>query len=310
MGLFGLFKPFGGGLSDGPSIGSGKSILNLFNDDDKGDKINEYRNEAEEYVEKGKHIYEKSKKKLEQVSRQTERCLRDHMDFKQRVSDELSGSTAAVIKEFRSFDIESRIKLPSVPRGDSSGFSLPNLIFDRSGIKSVSGIKSMFPQGPDPFMSLLTHYFTEKDYEKAREARRKARDYYDNVLEFQESVRLQCEKMKELQVFIGQERHVLESLMEKIRLMVGKLQSAMHRDSFTQEEADYLQSITSIIENMQQSISEDFLTDSGEVTQRYRHSLEQMEKLDQLLPGVPMIPGKSIGDLLRFLNKIERLKEY
>ena len=58
------------------------------------------------------------------------------------------------------------------------------------------------------------------------------------------------------------------------------------------------------------SISEDFLTDSGEVTQRYRHSLEQMEKLDQLLPGVPMIPGKSIGDLLRFLNKIERLKEY
>lgn len=304
MGLFGLFKPFGGGLSDGPSIGSGKSILNLLNDDDKGNKINECRSEAEEYVEKGKRIYEKSKEKLEQASRQTERCLRDHMDFKQRVADELSGSTAAVIKEFRSFDIESRIKLPSVPRGDSSGVSMPNFIFDRFGINS------MFPQGPDPFMSLLTRYFTEKDYEKAREARRKARDYYDNVLEFQESVRLQCEKMKELQVFIGQERHVLESLMEKIRLMVGKLQSAMHRDSFTQEEADYLQRITSIIENMQQSISEDFLTDSGEVTQRYRHSLEQMEKLDQLLPGVPMIPGKSIGDLLRFLNKIERLKEY
>lgn len=304
MGFFGLFGPFGGGFSDGPSIGSGKGILNLFNDDDKGDKINECRSEAEEYVEKGKRIYEKSKEKLEQTSRQTERCLRDHIDFKQRVSDELSGSTAAVIKEFKLFDIESRIELPSVPRGDLSGFSLPKLIFDKSGINSI------YPQGPDLFMSLLTHYFTEKDYEKAREARRKARDYYDNVLEFQESVRLQCEKMKELQAFIGQERHVWESLMEKVRLMVGKSQSAMHRDSFTQEEADYLQSITSIIENMQQSISEDFLTDSGKVTQRYCNSLEQMKKLNQRLPEAPMIPGKSIGDLLRFLNKIEGVKKY
>ena len=300
----GLFGPFGGGFSDGPSNRLGGGLLNLFTDNDKDKKIKKCRKEAERYVEEGKRIYEVSKEEAKQASKQTERCLREHMVFKQRVADELSGSTAKVIKEFISFDIESHIMPPSIPTEDSSNINLPNLIF------GGDGIQSMRPQEPDLFMSLLTRYFTDKDYEKAREARRKAQDYYDKVVELQESVRLQCEKLRELRAFMEQERHVLESLMEKVRLMAGKLQSAMRRDSFTREEADYLKSITSIIENMQQSISEDFLTDSGEVTQRYHQSFEQMKKLDRLLPEAPTIPGKSIGDLLRFLNRLEGMKRY
>lgn len=303
MGLFGSFGPFGGGFG-GPPNGLGNGLLNLLNDDDKGEKIKECREEAEEYVEKGKRIYDASKEQSEQASKQTERCLREHMAFKQRVADELNGSTAAVIKEFKSFDIELRIKPPSMPMGDSSSFNLPNLIFGGSGMYSIRA------QEPDLFMSLLTRYFTDKDYEKAREARRKAQDYYDKVLELQESVRLQCEKLRELRAFIKQERQILESLMEKVRLMAGKLKSAMRRDSFTREEADYLQRITRIVEYMQRSISEKFLTDSGEVTQRYQQSFEQMKKLDQLLPEAPTIPGRGIGDLLRFLNGLERMKKY
>ena len=111
------------------------------------------------------------------------------------------------------------------------------------------------------------------------------------------------EQMREVRSFIISERSELSSLMNKVKKMTSELQTGMKKNSFTQEEADYLKGIHKITECIVTLLSTQFLSDSFKITQKYKKVYDSVQDINQSIPSSPSIKDTStLSALNRLLN--------
>ncbi len=244
----------------------------------------EYLRRAEELVEEGNRIYEQAYSKVASYAGETEYRLSKHMDFKKDIIRELNGNIATSLKEFRSFNIESRIINYSTMQKNSINFNTAQ------DLNKFNSSISSFIRTPDILMKSISDMFiSDEDYYAARCKRDEARMYKDDMKRERERLYFYKEKMSEIRSFMDSEKNELNILMSKLRQMISDLKRGMQKVNYSNQEAEYLKAIHKIAEDLSNLLLTEFLTDNFFISQRYTKAFENIKKINENLPSSPSI---------------------
>lgn len=248
---------------------------------EKSKQAREYLRRAEELVEEGNRIYQQAYEKVSYYAGETEYRLLKHMDFKKSIIKELNGNVAITLKGFKDFKIDSRvIELPSI--------SSKSLDLD---LNTINSSISHFIKNPNDIIStsILNMFISDDDYYSAKNKRDEARMYKEDMKRERERLNFYKEKMTEIRSFMDTEKNELNILMTKVRQMTNELKNGMQKETYNQQEADYLKAIYKIAEDLSELLSTEFLGDTFYINQRYVKSFESIKKINDNLPSSPSI---------------------
>ena len=269
MGLFGN----GGIFSDVDLLG-GASI-------EKKRETKEMIKRAKSYVSEGENIIRCAYDEVNQFADETQAKLESHVDYKRSIVKELNQDVNRTISSFQNFHIERKIESAPIVTGSGSGTL-------GSGWRSEFGVSSLIAQ-PDWGLDLLDDFWTERNYNKAREQLDEAKRFIEKAKSERSRLMAEKEKLREICQFIDSERNEINALMVKIRKLMTELTQGMEKQSFTQAEADRLKNANRIAEMMVEALTTDFLTEKFEITSRYRNAFAKIQYINSSLPAAPSV---------------------
>lgn len=250
---------------------------------EKRRKTREYLKDARRYVEEGKARYEKAYSDVLAYSYETENRMRDHYEFKQNLLKEIGEEIDPILENFKRFDIDSKIKIPEVVDMQSFDISSASVNFNLSqSLESSNDIAG----------SLVVNLFdlfsdADEDYYEARRAKEEARAYKERMGWEKEKLMNMKESMRTIRLVISEEKDVLISLKGKLIGIAKKLEDEMKKESFSEEEAAYLKGLHKIGEKIKGLITTRFIDDRYNVTSEYRSALDDIQKINTMLPDAP-----------------------
>lgn len=275
----------GGSSSGGYSSSSG---INIFENSEKKRETRELISQAKQYISEGDSIYEKAYDKVTSYASETEYKLRQHAEYKQKLARELGSNVGNTLKNFSSFNIDSKVIEAPTISGNTGGV-------DISIFKSATS--SCMPRIDTP--SIFDFFASDDDYYEAKRQRDEAKRYKERMKLEKERLYRYKEQMGEIQSFINSERNELDLLMAKVNKMTSELNSGMKKSSFTRDEADYLKGIHKITERVVDLLSTQFLTDSFSISSKYQKLFDGIKQINQNLPYAPSITDRSTIDAIK-----------
>lgn len=261
-------------------------LFDLFSDVkdnmDRSKEAREFLRQAKELTKEGEAIYDRAYDKVSSYASETEYKLRRHMDYKKTIAKELnSGSIAVTLRDFKQFNIDK--KIISMPTIKDVTIKESNV-----GLGGLShAVSSLDVRAELP--SILDMFISDDDYYEARRAKDEAKRFKERMKMEREELYSCKEKMAEICSFIIEEKDELDALMNKIKKITSELEDAMKQNSFTEQQAIYLKSIHQIAECVAALLSEDFLSDTLNIKQRYMNIFNEIKNINQNLPYAPSI---------------------
>lgn len=266
---------------------------------DKSRQAREYIQRAKELVREGEEIYDRAYDKVTSYASETQYRLRQHMDYKKGIAKELGSGIGATLRDFKNFNVDSRIMAtPSIqePGAGLSGFGSTI----SSGMHNIQPTAlSIMPRMDVP--SIFDMFTSDVDYYEAKRQRDEARYYKERMRQERDKLNDYKEKMREIRTFIDSEKRELDSLVSKLKKMTGELKTGMQKSGFSMEEAEYLKAIHEIAESIIVLLSTEFLSDGFSINQRYQKAFADVKSINQNLPYAP-----SISDV-NTVNTIKRI---
>ena len=272
--------------------------------DDCRREARNYRAEAKSILSDAKELYEDDYKELKKDARRMANQLGEHIQshnkYKVELLKELGDDISGAIDSFKAFDIGSHV-IKSISL-DSGSFSMPTVpsfsnAFGSAG--SLSLLNLAFSSVSDP----------ERDRDKAQEQKWKAEEYLANVESAINDMRYTIEKLRGTEKYIGDEREMLDQLMSKVRGIIQQLKSAMHKDSHTETEANYMTGICKIAEMIKRTLEEQLAADDGSLRSSYKQYSQHLNDINRAIPSRPNI-SESGGWLDMLLKMGEAGKRY
>ena len=262
----------------------------------KSKQAREYLQRAKVLVKEGNEIYEQAYSKVSYYAGETEYRLSRHMDFKKDIIKELNGNIATSLKEFKNFNIESRIINSPIIQNSSINFNVTQ------DLKKFAFSMSSFIKTPDVIIRSITDMFiSDEDYYAAKCQYDEARMYKDDMRRERERLYFYKEKMSEIRSFMDSEKNELNILMSKIRQMTNDLKKGMQKVNYNTQEAEYLKAIHKIAEDLSNLLLTEFLADNFFISQRYTKAFDNIKKINENLPSSPSITD---ANTLRVIAKI------
>lgn len=247
---------------------------------DKRRQAREYISQAKQFIREGDEIYQKAYDKVCSYASETEYRLHEHLKYKKKIAQELGSNVETTLKNFKQFNIESKVTDTSSINSYGTDVSIFKSAF--SGVISNTDIPS-----------ILDIFASDDDYYEAKMQKDEAKRYKERMKMERAKLNNYKEQMSEIRSFISSEKSELDSLMEKVKIMTRELQSGMQKNSFIQEEADYLKGIHKITECIISLLSTQFLNDSLSITQKYQKIFYGVKSINQNLPYAPSINDKA-----------------
>lgn len=276
-------------------------LFDLFNDVkenvDKSRQAREYIKRAKELIREGDDIYERAYSKVMSYASETEYRLNQHMNYKKEIVKELGGSIGETLRNFKNFNIDSKIAIPSFI-SDSKVITDSSIKGTSFGLNSFeSAMSSCIPQ--IDASSILDMFISDDDYYEARRQRDEARAYKERMKMARDKLNNYKEKMNEIRSFINSEKTELESLVSKLKKMTDELKSGMQKRSFGMQEAEYLKGIHKIAEYVANLLSTEFLEDGFYINKRYQKAFAGIKNINQNLPYTPSISDTNTLNTIR-----------
>ena len=258
------------------------------------EQAREYRQEAKEILSDAKDLYDDYKDvrgEARRAANELESMLKNHNNYKADILRELGNDINVSIENFRRFNINSRITSP--PNIDTSAPIIPSII---SGFNAITT-----PFNP---VSIAFSVFSdpERDRDEASRQKDAAQEYYWKVKDALQDVQCLYESLNNSRKYIEDEKSNLTQLMEKVRNIVGQLNAAMNRNSFTDKEARYMTGISKIAEKIKNSLEQRILNGSGNIENNYKLYSGKIKEINKLIPSSPTISSSS--------DWVERLLTY
>lgn len=269
-------------------------LFDLFNDvkesADRSRQAREYIQRAKELVREGDQLYERAYDKVTSYASETEYRIRKHMNYKRDIAKELGGNIGVTLKEFRNFNIDTKIiEAPSI-QDSTAGLDI-----------FKSSMSSCMPNISIP--SILDMFISDDDYYEAKRQRDEAKAYKERMKREREKLESYKEKMSEIRSFMDAEKNELDTLMSKLRRMTDDLNKGMQKGSYSSQEAEYLKGVHKIAECVAKLLSTEFLSDGFSVNQRYAKAFEGIKQINQSLPYFPSISdSNTLGAIKKILD--------
>lgn len=281
MGLFDFFAEIAEDVSDGV---------------DRSKEVKRFIAEARNYIREGENIYERAYHDVTDYAFETEELLQEHMKFKKRISKELGDGVGCTLESFKQFNVDAKVMSPPVIKTTEKDINIFKSSLPHHNVTSeydvIGDVTSVFGK-----------YVSTKEYYRAEWQRDEALQFKQSMITEKKKLEKYKEQMREVRSFIISERSELSSLMNKVKKMTSELQTGMKKNSFTQEEADYLKGIHKITECIVTLLSTQFLSDSFKITQKYKKVYDSVQDINQSIPSSPSIKDTStLSALNRLLN--------
>lgn len=259
---------------------------------EKREKIKEYRKRAKKYVEDGEKIYNRAYSEISSYSADTKYKIDQHYNYKQSLIKEISNEIKPVLVNFEKFNIDKRIIDIS-----NSNISISSSL---KGCDNFSHYSSTHV--PVLILPKLIELFSdpEEEYWEAREQKNEAELFYEKMKYEKERLNNVKAQMKNIRCFIEDEKMMLDSLMAKTRKITAQLQIELTKNSFSQEQSEYLKGIHKIAVGIKDILEVKFLDDSLNITDEYQMAYKRVKEINTLLDNAPLI-NKGNSNLLDML---------
>ena len=274
-------------------------LYNLVNPDERRwrqearDDAEEYRRKAREELDEAKGHYEDFKEyqsDAKEASRELSKEMKEYLEYKASVLDELGTEVGQTLQDFKDFKIEVRVPAEIKINANITSDLLRKAT---AGISSSSIIST--PSVPTPSIfklaNMLSDPFQEKD--RAMEEMFQAQNYCSEMNCAATDMKGIRDKLRWLREDVRDSRTCIEEMMGKIRKILGLLNTSMQKDSFTKEEAEYFNAIYKIAGMIKKSLEYSMIGDDGFRTEAYRKYGERMKALNKSLPSAPSLTDRS-----------------
>ncbi len=252
----------------------------------------QFLKEAESAIKEGKRDYEYAKKRYESALAKAEDCLWTQRSIKSDAASTLKNKIAPILKEFKKFNIETKIETVSKVNVDipdkipSSGVSVNLHSSMKCAIDSING--SLF-SAPDISNFLAELFFSDNDYYKALDKKNEANQYKWKMKSAANSYERYRANLDALCDHLHNEKYMIRSLVDKVESLAIQLKAAMTKTSFSEEEATQLKGVNLICRNLVRLLNEDFLTDGAKIQKKYKKYYDFLKQIDDTIPAVPAI---------------------
>jgi hypothetical protein len=247
----------------------------------KRKKAEKCRKSAKEYIQGGKSLYNKAYSDIVCHMKETNDRIEQHYRYKQHLLWEISQDVKQVLQQCTNFYIDRRVF--ETPRFSSS------LVDSYSG----RGVIANFSASIVPSLSvpriLSLHSNSNEEYEKAKRQKKKAKQFYEEMILERERFYHAKEKMKEIRSFIYVEKKLLDRIITKVKQITAQLNSSIKRSSFSSLEAGYLKVVHKIVETINELLTTKFLTDTIRVSGQYEDVFEKIKIIYKALKKAPSI---------------------
>ena len=246
----------------------------------------EYRQDAKEFFQEAKDLYEDDykeyKRDAQRLSNQLGDLIRRNNEYKASLLKELGGNITASIANFKRFNIDSKvIKSIKLDSGDFSGVSLTASLasFSPPIVGTFNPISLVFSALSDPF----------EDRDKAYSQRSKAQEYLWQVQDAVSQMKATIEELRNTKTYIEDEKQTLDDLMGKIRQIINQLNTATTKESYTENEAQYMKGICRIAELIKNTLESQITNKSGDISSNYKKYSDKIRKINRAIPSAPTI---------------------
>ena len=249
----------------------------------------EYLKIAKEIVEEADGMYERAYNRALEDAYKTEKVLREHTYYKEKVAKELGEEILPKIKKINIPDI--CVQKPQAPYREGKKVGLDVNVFSHS-------VSSLVIQNPVPLPSVLDMFVSEEDYRAARNQKDEAK-YYKQQLKYEREKLMEYrDAMGHLRECVSLEKRELDNLVSKLKYMLQEMKKLEGKSSVSEEEKTYFEGVQSISKAIAQLLSEEFLGNNMELATAYKNILQDVEKINTSLPMMPSIKDtKSIHEV-------------
>jgi hypothetical protein len=271
-------------------------LFDLFDSDERRwrqearDEAKRYRSEARDYMADAKSHHDDFKEYQRDARRESSYLsgeMKEHVEYKVSVLNELGSEVDQTMKDFKTFKIEVRVPAKiKIATNVTSDF-----LRKASTGMSIGAIAG--PSLPSIFnlASVLSDPFEEKD--RAMDEMFKAQSYCFEM----ESAAIEMQGIRDqlgaVRRDIRDERICIEQMMGKLRKTMDLLKHAMQKDSFTEEEVEYFNGIYKIAGMIKNSIEQPILDDQGYRSSAYVKYSKRIQELNNALPSQPSLSERS-----------------
>lgn len=280
-------------------------IFDLLNDTkknmDKSRQAREYIQRAKELVSEGNSIYDKAYTKVNIYAAETGYKLKEHINYKKQIAQELGGSIANTLNKFAGFNIDSKVvSIPNIQ--ESSVIKDSNQVLDVSNTKYVSLINNVIK--PIEIPSIFNMLISDSDYYEAKRQRDEARQFKERMKLERDKLMNYREKMSEIRSFISEEKTELDLLLTKLRKMAEELETVMKKNSFSEEESDYFKGIHKIAECVVKLLSTEFFNDDLLINEKYQEAFSNIKEINKNIPNMPSLTDLNNGYIKTLLDNM------
>lgn len=264
----GLFDVFGG------------AVDSMTSNMERRKETREYLKIAKEIVKEADGMYERAYNRALEDAHKTEKVLREHMYYKQKVAKELGEE---ILPEIKKIDIpDVRVRIPQTPYLEGKKVGLDVDVFSNS-------VSAMVVQNPVPLPSVLDMFVSEEDYRAARNQKDEAK-YYKQQLKYEREKLMEYrDVMSHLRECVSLEKRELDSLVDKLKYMLQEMKKIEGKKTVSEDEKTYFEGIRSISKAIAHLLSEEFLGDNMELATAYENILHDVERINTSLPMMPSI---------------------
>lgn len=246
---------------------------------------------ARETIDDAENRLSNSKDYLEKSFYWLNDTIESHTELRKEISKQLASNVSPALTAFKKFEIDGKISCPSI---SSSSISIPS-VSKFSHSFSVSSVMRE-PRLPDIFDSGSL----DRRLAKSEENKRAAIAYSDKVnrlIEKSDAIQDQNDRIEKV---LEEDGKILKSLVAKVNYICGELTNAMKSDSFTQEQADTLNGMYQIANQIISHIQTDCLTGSNSIASSFQSQHSALAALNREIPNKPDLKNTSeLNSLLR-----------
>lgn len=260
----------------------------------------EYIKRAKELVNEGNDIYNRAYNRTIEYARETERRLKEHLNYKQSIAKELGNDISGTLKNFK-LDIKYKSSNNSNINISWLNNTYYKPVSNSSSLNMFNSSVSLLEICSDNIPSIFDFFSSDDDYYEAKRQRDEAKRYKEEMKMEREKFTAYREKMSQIRDFIYSEEEQINSLMDKLRKMTNEIKKSSNKQKLTRQESEYLKCICKICEKLSKLLTSEFLDDNFSINEKYKNILKGIKRINENLPSEPSI---SDGNLIPFIDDI------
>lgn len=274
-------------------------LFDLFDDVkenmERNKKARAFIRDAKRYRKEGEEIYDKAYLKVFDYSLETNSRLKKHANYKKGIARELKNDIKITLSKVQSLEYTNSGLSNTV---DSSAFGL-------NDINNYSNaFKSCMPTGGADIPSILDMFISDEDYYDAMRQRDEAKHFKEMMKIEKMNLYIYKDRMSVIRDYIWEEKNQLDQLIDKVRAITNSINENLKKNSFKNDEVDYMKSIGLIAEQIVSMLKSDFLKDDFFVSEEYQSNLEKIKVINSNLPSAPDIRSNNSYIYLKDIQKV------